>query len=108
MTTDRLSFFTIDSSYCNFLYQFDHRVPDNTFSKTDRPFIGIVFTINDFHYYASLTSPKHKHKNMENTIDFLKINDGECGAINFNNMDSCSGVFTHKSRYLIIADQYKR
>ncbi|WNY24976.1 Endoribonuclease ToxN [Methanolapillus millepedarum] len=86
MATDRLSFFTIDSSYCHYLRQFDLRVPDNGFSKTGRPFVGIVFKINDYHYYASLTSPKDKHKNMVNAIDFLKINDGTWGAINFNNM----------------------
>lgn len=54
--------------------------------KSIRPFIGIVFSINGFHYYAPLTSPKPKHLHMKNQIDFLKIKDGELGAINFNNM----------------------
>ena len=54
--------------------------------KSIRPFVGIVFTVNEFHYYAPLTSPKSKHLQMKNQIDFLKINDGKWGAINFNNM----------------------
>lgn len=47
---------------------------------------GILFTVNGFHYYAPLTSPKPKHLQMKNQIDFLKINQGQWGAINFNNM----------------------
>jgi len=54
--------------------------------KSIRPFVGIVFSVNSFHYYAPLTSPKPKHIHMKNQIDFLKIKDGEWGAINFNNM----------------------
>lgn len=54
--------------------------------KSIRPFVGIVFSVNGFHYYAPLTSPKLKHLHMKNQIDFLKIKNGEWGAINFNNM----------------------
>ena len=39
-----------------------------------------------FRYYAPLTSPKQKHLQMKNQVDFLKINNGVWGAINFNNM----------------------
>ncbi len=44
------------------------------------------FFVNGVHYYAPLTSPKPKHRNMKNQIDFLKIEGGEWGAINFNDM----------------------
>ena len=54
--------------------------------KSIRPFVGIVFSINGFQYYAPLTSPKPKHLHMKNQVDFLKINRGEWGAVNFNNM----------------------
>ena len=54
--------------------------------KSARPFVGIVFNINGFQYYAPLTSPKAKHLNMKNQVDFLKVNGGTWGAINFNNM----------------------
>lgn len=54
--------------------------------KSIRPFVGIVFSVGEFQYYAPLTSPKPKHLHMKNQIDFLKINDGKWGAINFNNM----------------------
>ena len=80
------SFYTVDTSYCNFLRQKDSRVPYTMDKKAIRPFLGIVFTVNGFNYYAPLTSPKPKHIHMKNQIDFLKINNGEWGAINFNNM----------------------
>lgn len=54
--------------------------------KSSRPFVGIIFSIMDFKYYAPLTSPKPKHLHMSNQVDFLKINNGIWGAINFNNM----------------------
>lgn len=58
----------------------------NKNEKELRPFIGVLFQIDNFEYFAPLSSPKSKHKNMKNTIDFFKIKDGELGAINFNNM----------------------
>lgn len=37
-------------------------------------------------YFTPLSSPKEKHKTMKTTIDFMKIDSGKLGAINFNNM----------------------
>ena len=51
-----------------------------------RPFLGILFNIEKFEYFAPLSSPKKKHKNMKNMLDFFKIKNGELGVINFNNM----------------------
>ena len=82
----RFSFYIVDSGYCDFLRKFDSRIPHTAELKSTRPFIGIVFTLSDFNYYAPLTSPKPKHITMKNQIDFLKINNGIWGAINFNNM----------------------
>src|SRR5690606_17639356 len=54
--------------------------------KKPRKYIGIVIEIDDCNYFAPLSSPKSKHKKMKNDKDFLKINGGKYGAINFNNM----------------------
>lgn len=82
----RFSFYTVDAAYCDFLRKTDPCVPYTMDQKSIRPFVGIVFSVNEFCYYAPLTSPKPKHLHMKNQIDFLKIHDGEWGAINFNNM----------------------
>ena len=76
----------VDTNYCNYLRKFDNKVSYNMGSKKIRPFIGVLFRIDKWEYFAPLSSPKLKHKKMRNTLDFYKIKDGELGAINFNNM----------------------
>lgn len=80
------SFYMVDADYCDYLRKSDPCVPYTMEQKATRPFVGIVFSVNNVHYYAPLTSPKPKHLRMKNQVDFLKIKGGEWGAINFNNM----------------------
>lgn len=83
---EKLKLVTIKQEYCNYLRRFDNKVPYNYDNKKNRPFIGVLFEINDCFYFAPLTSPKPKHQIMKNTIDFYLLNNGKLGAINFNNM----------------------
>ncbi len=76
----------VDSKYCDYLRKFDKRVPYNFSKKENRPFIGVLFEIDKIKYFTPLLSPKEKHKVMRNMMDFLKIEDGKLGALNFNNM----------------------
>ena len=80
------SFHRVDAAYCDYLRQSDLCVPYTMEYKSIRPFVGIVFSVHNVHYYAPLTSPKPKHLHMKNQVDFLKINGGKWEAINFNNM----------------------
>lgn len=80
------NFYNINSNYCDYLRNYDKNIPYTMDNKATRPFIGIVIKIDDINYYAPLTSPKEKHLKMKNQIDFLKIDNGNLGAINFNNM----------------------
>ncbi len=93
----KLRIVRVDSDYCDYLRKFDNKVAYNKNEKELRPFIGILFEINECEYFAPLSSPKPKHKNMKNTIDFLKIKNGELGAVNFNNM-----IPVKKKNYLLI------
>jgi len=85
------------SEYCDYLRQFDNRVVYNKNEKELRPFIGILFKIEDIEYFAPLSSPKPKHQRMKNTLDFFKIKDGKLVAINFNNM-----IPVNKTNYSLI------
>lgn len=76
----------VDYKYCDFLRKFDERVPYNYGKKELRPFIGILFEVGEVEYFAPLSSPKKKHLTMEDGVDFIKIDKGKLGAINFNNM----------------------
>ena len=82
----RLILVKINSDYCDFLRTFDKRVPYNYDKKSNRPFVGVLFRVDNYHYFAPLSSPKRKHLKMHNTIDFLKLDGGKLGAVNFNNM----------------------
>ncbi len=81
-----LTIIKVDSDYCDYLRKFDSKVAYNKFDKELRPFIGVLFKVNNCEYFAPLSSPKPKHLNMKNSLDFFKINKGEFGAVNFNNM----------------------
>lgn len=87
----------VDSDYCDYLRKFDNKVAYNKNEKVQRPFIGILFQIDTYEYFAPLSSPKAKHKNMKNSLDFFKIKDGELGAVNFNNM-----IPVNESNYFLV------
>ena len=74
----------ITDEYAKYLHDYDSKVELN--KNQGRPYIGILFELDDFKYFAPLTSPKPKHLKMHNSLDFRKINDGRYGAINFNAM----------------------
>ncbi len=76
----------LDYKYCDYLREFDYRVAYNKGVKELRPYIGVLFKVNSMMYFAPLSSPKEKHKSMHNSIDLIKINNGEYGVINLNNM----------------------
>lgn len=82
----RLSFYIVDSAYCDFLRKSDPCVPYTMDKKARRPFVGILLEVNGVNYYAPLSSPKPKHLSMKNQVDFIKIDGGAYGVINLNNM----------------------
>ena len=87
----------INYDYCNYLRKFDSKVVYNAGIKEMRPFIGILFIINDCEYFAPLSSPKDKHKHMKNNIDVIKLKNGELGVVNLNNM-----IPVNKDNYKLI------
>lgn len=82
--------YKVKEDYVLYLKSFDDKVASN--KKERRPYIGIVLEINEFKYFAPLTSPKDKHKKMKNQLDFIKLDNGNLGAINLNNMIPISNV----------------
>lgn len=81
-----LKLVVVDNKYCDYLRKFDKRVPYNFSKKENRPFVGVLFNIDKVKYFAPLSSPKEKHRIMRNMVDFLKLDDGKLGVVNFNNM----------------------
>ena len=83
---DSLILVRLYTDYCNYLRKFDEKVPYNYNEKELRPFIGVLFTIDSLMYFAPLSSPKPKHQKLKSKLDFLKIDNGKLGVINFNNI----------------------
>lgn len=83
---NKLIFVKLDKEYCNYLRTFDNKVPYNFGNKESRPYIGILFKIDKFMYFAPLSSPKEKHLKLKSKLDLFKIDGGRLGVINFNNM----------------------
>ena len=90
MRQERLTLYKIDLKYIRNLAKVDDRVMliSPQINKCMRPFVGIVIVCNDKRYCIPLSSPKNKHKDMKNSVDFMKIYDGDklIGVLNFNNM----------------------
>ena len=81
----------VDQDYIKELRKVDNNVQINSteMNKETKPFLGVLFQVDWMEYFVPLSSPKAKHNNMSNTIDFHKIY-GENGklraVLNFNNM----------------------
>lgn len=81
----KLKIYKISEEYIEYLRKYDNEnIKINKGEK--RPYIGVILEVNSVKYFAPMASPKPKHLKMKNSIDFIKINGGEHGAINLNNM----------------------
>ena len=72
----RLRLYTIDADYLKYLFSVDKRVmywKSDTY-KSDRKYIGIVLRINDFDYFAPLSSPKSTDYFYKKGVKHIKKN----------------------------------
>lgn len=83
---DEIKIYEINAAYVDYLVPnapllFHNKKPGQT---NERKYIGIVLSINDYNYFAPLSSFKPKHYKMKEGLDFLKI--GNYAVINLNCM----------------------
>ena len=85
-----MDWYVIDKNYIKYLTQFDSRVGYVEYGNRLKLHVGILLTINEFHYYVPISSPKPKHQKMSNNLDFHKLQDETTGylytVLNMNNM----------------------
>ena len=92
MKQKRLFLYQVDIKYIRDLSNKDEtgnvRSVSPQINKEKRPFVGILIICDNKKYCVPLSSPKPKHKDMKNDVDFTKIydNDKLLGVLNFNNM----------------------
>ncbi len=68
-----LKLYTIDNDYLSYLFEVDDRVMfwEGNSYKNERKYVGVVLTINNFEYFAPLSSPKdtdYYYKDSEKKI----------------------------------------
>ena len=84
----KLNWYIMKKEYIKYLKKFDNKVQDIEYINKSKPYIGIVFNINNFNYYVPISSCKNKYYSMSENIDFVKVTEGRkiLAAINLNNM----------------------
>ncbi len=107
-----LKLYEIDSEYILYLSKFQEHLFLSDGDKSNRKYIGIILEINNYKYFAPLSSFKEKHKKMKESVDFVKIRD--YAVININNMMpvpnkvyklvDINGVIDRNYRYLLQAE----
>ena len=79
--------YTVDHNYIGYLSVYDNKVMHN---KAGRPYVGIVYEINCFYYFAPLTSLKTKKKQgkqiPKDDLTFQLLEQGKYGGIHIGNM----------------------
>ena len=82
----QFNLYTINRQYSSYLGYYDDKVRLEH-GVHSRPYVGIVFEINEHKYFAPLSSPRDRFRRIpDNQIDFIKLENGALGGINLNNM----------------------
>ena len=85
----KLKWYIVDNQYVKYLKTFDDKVEDIEYKDNLKPYLGIVLKVGEFDYYVPISSPKKKHNEMKDSLDFIKIRDKNSnilGVLNLNNM----------------------
>lgn len=81
---NNIKIYGVEDAYIKYLSQYQEHLFLHKGGSFGRKYIGAVLEINRFSYFAPLSSFKSKHKNMKESVDFIKIKD--YAVINLNNM----------------------
>ena len=101
MPKNNFEFIRVKSDYINFLLRYDDKIQynDKILGKDNKPFLGILLSVNNQDYYVPLSSANKKKKLISmykrykktnrNTIDMFYIEDKKeklLAILNLNNM----------------------
>lgn len=85
--------YRVDYPYCLYLHEADPKVS----IKNDRPFYGIIITIDQIHYLIPLTSrpfrSNGKHRNPRTTVEIFDERHNRIAALLINNRIPVPPVF---------------
>lgn len=81
-----IKLYTVSEKYIDYLsiyapHLFHNKKPNQTHKRV---YVGVILKVNGMDYFAPLSSYKVKHKQMKETLDFIKVK--TYSVINLNNM----------------------
>lgn len=100
-----MELYKVDIEYYNYLHYYEPKIPYLEDEKENRPFVGVILNVNGKNFFAPLTSPKKKHLIMKDMQDFLKIDGGNLGGINLNNMMPIPKCYLEKINLSTLKDE---
>ena len=68
---ENLNFYIVEDGHIEYASRWDHHIAYNKNNK--RPYVGIVFKINDFSYFSPMFSPKKQHEGYKENLTFFKM-----------------------------------
>lgn len=114
-----MDFYILEKNYVSELRKIDKTVGEVEYGKDKLKFhTGVILKVNKIDYYVPVSSPKKKHKKMQDSIDFIKIHDTTTGkllcVLNLNNMipvpENCKTLlkFGNLDQYRTFANQSEK
>ena len=66
-----MNWYVVNKKYIDYLSQFDSRVGYVEYGERLKLHVGILLTVNSYHYYVPISSAKSKHQRMSNSLDYM-------------------------------------
>lgn len=99
-----MKFYYVDTKYVNFLREVDTKVLDNKDNYFQRPYVGVITSINNIDYLIPLTSPRGRFS--RNKPQYHRIMDGVnlIAVLKFNNMIPVKRNVIHEIIFDVVSD----
>lgn len=100
-----MKFYYVDTRYVDYLRTADSKVLENKDNYFQRPYVGIITSINNVSYLIPLSSPRGRF--LTNKQQFHRILDGTdlIGVLKFNNMIPVNHTVIHEIDFANVSDQ---
>ncbi|MDR0948637.1 MAG: type III toxin-antitoxin system ToxN/AbiQ family toxin [Lachnospiraceae bacterium] len=86
----KIRFYKVHIDYIKYLHTIDIRVQYNATRQDayteNRPYIGVVLTVNGKNYFAPMEHPRSEHQKLKSNPHIFKIDGGKYGLVGLNNM----------------------
>ncbi len=87
MFEEDINWYVVDKKYISYLQKYDKNVQNINYGEKLKPYIGIIFQVNNFDYYVPISSVKDKHYKISSPEMYKVQEKGKIfSVLNLNNM----------------------